>query len=69
VLGQEVDTAAVEAPCLPVVSSANGWKIVPVAKQMTSYLACVWVSARAALVRSHHKDVVIEGVVLLWSGW
>ncbi len=46
------DAVEVEAPCPPVVSSAGGEKIDPVAEQIASYLACLRSSARFVLVRT-----------------
>ena len=45
-------TVAVEAPWPPVVSSAKGEKLDPVAAQVASYLRCLASSARLALVRT-----------------
>jgi hypothetical protein len=59
-------TDAVKAPCPPVVSSAKGDKIGPVAAQMASYLRCLCSSARFALCAGGD---VVAGIVLFWAGW
>jgi hypothetical protein len=50
-----------EAPYPPVISSAKGDKIDPVAAQMASYMVCLRSSARFALVRTSLRGSCSSG--------